>query len=98
MEASMAKRTGRKRHSSNFKAQVAMEAIKGSKTIAEVAASCGVHPSQVAAWKTQLVDGVVELFSKPAHVAERADEKLRDALYQQIGQLQMEISWLKKKL
>lgn len=94
----MAKRTRRKRHSSSFKAQVAMEALRGNKTVAEVAVASGVHPSQVAAWKTQLVDGVVELFAKPANTTEKADEKLKDALYQQIGQLQMEISWLKKKL
>ena len=95
----MAKRTLRKRHSNSFKAQVAIEALKGNKTIAEVAASRAVHPSQVAAWKNQLAEGVVDIFAKPAHAQrQRADEKLRDALYQQIGQLQMEIAWLKKKL
>jgi transposase len=47
----MVKRIGRKRHSSSFKAQVAFEACKGNKTIAEIAAARGVHPSQVAAWK-----------------------------------------------
>ncbi len=94
----MAKRTLRKRHSNSFKAQVAIEALKGNKTIAEVAASRAVHPSQVAARKNQLAEGVVDIFAKPAHASDKADEKLRDALYQHIGQLQMEIAWLKKKL
>jgi transposase-like protein len=92
------KKNSRKNHGSAFKAKVALEATRGVRTTAELSQAYAVHPSQIAAWKKHLLDHVQELFDRGA-VAKgaRAEERLRDELYQQIGQLQVENAWLKKK-
>jgi len=88
----------RRRFSAEFKARVAREALKEHKTIAELAAEHDVHPNQISQWKKQLLDGLPALFSKrPEHDRER-EERLKDRLYRQIGQLQVELDWLKKKV
>jgi putative transposase len=87
----------RKRHSGNFKAAVALEALKGLKTINEIAGERGVHPTQVSQWKKQLQDGVGEIFSGRAERSVRREADLQDQLYQEIGRLKMELEWLKKK-
>jgi putative transposase len=78
-----------------MKAAVALEAIKGQRTLNEIAADYGVHPNQVATWKKQLFDQATTLFAHPA--ARRDDATLKDRLYQEIGQLKVELDWLKKK-
>jgi transposase-like protein len=85
----------RRRFSGAFKAKVALAAVRGDKTTAELAAKFGVHGNQVSAWKKQLLEGAPGLF---------ADRRTRDAngaaeeeLYEQIGRLKMEVEWLKKK-
>jgi putative transposase len=77
---------------------VALEALKGERTRNELAGEFGVHPVQIAQWKRQLLDasaGVVENGS--ARRQEREQEHLVAQLYQQIGQLQVEVDWLRKK-
>jgi len=90
--------TVRRRHSSEFKAKVALEALKGQKTLNELASEYGVHPVQIAQWKKQALDGMPTLFegtaARQAHVA---DEALLAQLYQEIGQLKVELDWLRKK-
>jgi putative transposase len=89
--------TQRKRYSAEFKARVALEALKGLKTVNELASTYGVHPTQIAHWKHRLQKEMPEIFS--VRRAKREDEHaaLQARLYQQIGQLQVELDWLKKK-
>lgn len=88
----------RRRHSSAFKAQVAVEALKGQKTLNELASLFSVHPVQIAQWKRQLVDASPDIFEGgSASRRERDHEQLVEQLYQQIGQLKVEVDWLRKK-
>jgi transposase-like protein len=89
--------TQRKRYSAEFKARVAWEALKGHKTVNELASAYGVHPTQITHWKHRLEQEIPEIFS--ARRAKRADDHdaLQAQLYQQIGQLKVELDWLKKK-
>jgi transposase-like protein len=89
--------TGRRRHSSACKAKVALEALKGQKTLNELASEYGVHPVQIAQWKRQAQDGLTGVFANPSSRRERVDQALLEQLYQQIGQLQVELDWLRKK-
>ena len=87
----------RKRHPASFKAKVALEAAKQDTTIAELARQHQVHPVQISQWKKQLLDGLEGLFEN-ASASRRGDhEKLQVELYEQIGRLQMELAWVKKK-
>ena len=87
----------RKRHSAAFKSKVALEAIKGHKTISEIASEYEVHPNQVSQWKRQLRDGLEDVFLDPRK-SQHSEEKEKDRLYQEIGRLKVELDWLKKKL
>ena len=86
----------RKRYSAEEKTRVAIEAIKGQKTLNELAAEYGVHPSQITQWKKQAVEDISTDFSGGRVRRERTDEALVASLYQEIGQLKMEMDWLKK--
>ena len=88
----------RRSYSAEFKAKVALEAIKGRQTINDLAAEYGVHPNQISQWRTQLVEAVPTIFSERSAHREKAAEELQAQLYQQIGQLKVELDWLKKKL
>jgi transposase-like protein len=81
----------------SFKAQVALSAVRGEQTTAELASKYGVHASQVTAWKKQLLDQATELFEDGRD--KRRDElsAKEEELYEQIGRLKMEVEWLKKK-
>jgi transposase-like protein len=81
-----------------FKAQVALAALAGEKTINEIAAQYEVHPSQITAWKKQLQENAAEFFSDRRAHKQAEDAELTARLYQQIGQLQVELDWLKKKV
>jgi transposase len=88
----------RKRYDKAFKAKVAVEALRGEKTIQEIAIAHGVHPNLVAQWKKQLLESADQLFEKAGKDKdEEAAEKKQDELYKQIGQLQVENEFLKKK-
>jgi transposase len=87
----------RKRYGKEFKAKVALEALKGQKTANEITSEYGVHASQVNMWKKQLLEAAPAVFGR-GRDREAADrEAERDRLYQQIGRLQVEVEWLKKK-
>lgn len=87
----------KKRHTASFKSKVALEAIKGQKTLSEIASEYEVHPNQVSQWKRQLRDGLEDVFTDPRRSG-RSEEKEKDRLYQEIGRLKVELDWLKKKL
>ena len=88
----------RKRHSAEFKAKVALEAIKGLQTASELASEYEVHPVQVSQWKRQLLDRLPEVFDWGRGAKDRRHAAQREAaLYEQIGRLKMELEWLKKK-
>lgn len=87
----------RNRYRNEYKAKVALDAVKGQKTITELATEYGVHPSQINNWKKQLLEELPGIFNgKHAH-QEASHEAEKDRLYQQIGKLQVEVDWLKKK-
>lgn len=87
----------RKHYSAEQKAKVALAAIKGQQTVNEIASDFGVHPTQVSLWKKQLLDEATQVFA--AARSRQADEHaaLVARLYQEIGQLKVELDWLKKK-
>jgi transposase len=88
----------RRKFTTEFKAKVALEAIKGQQPIHELAKEYDVHPNQIAQWKKQLVDGASEVFRRgkdPEAVAQIVE---LDRAYRQVGRLQIEVDWLKKKL
>ncbi len=87
----------RKNHGAEFKAKVALEALKGDKTINEIAGANQVHPNQVSNWKKEAQAGLVELFSAKRGRKIQAEASDKEALYSQIGRLKVELDWLKKK-
>lgn len=87
----------RRRHSSEFKAKVALEALKGQKTLNELASEFGVHPVQIAQWKRQLVEASPAAFEGGGSRRGREQAQLVEQLYQQIGQLKVEVDWVRKK-
>lgn len=87
----------RRRHSPDFKAKIAAEALRGMKTQNEIAAEFSVHPLQVTQWKKQMLTGLPALFGAKPDKSEAEQEELVARLYQQIGQLKVELDWLKKK-
>jgi transposase-like protein len=87
----------RKRHSAAFKAKVALEAAKQTRTIAELAKVFQVHPVQISQWKKQLLDGAESLFRDGCR-REQEDQATQAELYERIGRLNMEVEWLKKSV
>ena len=87
----------RKKHPPAFKAKVALEAIKGEKTSAELASEYEVHPQQIRRWKRVATDGIIELFTDNRQKRDKEKDMLIEELYKQIGQLKVDLDWLKKK-
>lgn len=87
----------RRRHTPSFKAKVALDALKGDKTAAELASQYEVIPTQISTWKKNLVQHAPELF-EPGKNKTKSEEALTAPLYEEIGRLKMELDWLKKKL
>ena len=88
----------RKVHGAAFKAQVALAALRGDRTVNELVGHYGIHPTLIHAWKKQLLAGADAIFANGTKVA-AADAEAREAeLYEQIGRLKMELEWMKKKV
>ncbi len=85
----------RKRHAPEFKAQVALEAYRGEKTVNQIASDHGLAAVQISQWKRLLLKHVAELFGRTAPTID--PDELTAPLYQEIGRLKMELDWLKKK-
>jgi putative transposase len=88
----------RRRHSAAFKARVALEAAKQTKTIAELAKAYQIHPVQISQWKKQLLDGVETIFRDGRRREREEGQAIQAELYEKIGRLNMEIEWLKKSV
>jgi putative transposase len=87
----------RRRFSAALKAKVALEAIRGQRTVAELAGEHQVHPNQISQWKKQLLDAAEALFADRRVKQEQRQEELVAELYQQIGRLKVEVDFLQKK-
>lgn len=88
----------RRKFSSALKAKLAIEAIKGQRSVSELAGQHQVHPSQITQWKKQLLDSAEQVFSDGRVIEKKDQEELLAKLYQQIGQMKVELDWLQKKL
>jgi len=82
----------------SFKAKVALDAIRGLKTVSELAAFHKVHPTQITLWKKQLLEGAETLFESSSSKKTATDEPSSAELYEQIGRLKIELDWVKKKV
>ena len=89
--------TLRSKYPPAFKAKVALEAIKEEKTSAELSSQYQVHPGQIRNWKSTLKQGATDLFNGNRKKMKDNNEELIQELYRQIGQLKVELDWLKKK-
>lgn len=88
----------RRQFSAKFKAKVAVDAIKGMKTLSELSTEYKVHPNQISAWKKQLLSNAPGLFPSGKKQQQKSEEELTAPLYEEIGRLKMDIKWLEKKL
>jgi transposase-like protein len=88
----------RKQHSAAFKAQVALAALKGDRTVNELAGQYGVHPTLIHGWKKHLLAGAETLFRNGSKGAAPDVEAGKAELFEQIGRLKMELEWMKKKV
>lgn len=84
----------RRCHTPAFKAKVALEAVKGLKTLSEISSEYGVHSVQVSRWKNELIESLPTIFTKDRSFEDWENEK--NNLYRQIGEITVERDWLKK--
>ncbi len=87
----------RKSYDAAFKAKVALEAVKGEKTMAQLSSEYGVHVNQIGQWQKRLLQELPDVFSERRRKKEDETEEMTAELYRQIGQLKVELEWLKKK-
>lgn len=86
-----------RRHSTDFKVKVVLEALREQKTMAELGSEYGVHPVQISQWKKQALSGLPEVFGSSKSRDEKEEDTLKDELYREIGRLKVELDWVKKK-
>lgn len=88
----------RRSFSDKFKAKVALDAVRGVKTLTELAAEYQVQPNQISKWKKLLVSQACELFASEKNSSAKTEEEITAPLYEEIGRLKMDVRWLEKKL
>jgi len=91
-------KTMRKVFTPKLKLKIALEALKGQRTIAEISGIYDVHPTQIAAWKKRLLVDAEEIFSSKRKTKQKSNEEFVSTLYERIGKKDVEIAWLKKKI
>jgi transposase len=89
--------TARKQYGPKFKARVAVEAIRGEKTLSQLSSQFGVHAMQIAYWRRLALEQLPALFEDGRQQKERGSNVEKEALYEEIGRLKMELDWVKKK-
>lgn len=90
--------TQNRRHfTAEFKARVVRAALREDKTLAQLAGEFDIHPNQITEWKRQVLDSLPELFSQKKKAGQQDNQQLIDRLYRQIGELQVDVNWMKKK-
>jgi transposase-like protein len=87
----------RKSYPADFKAKVSLEAIRESRTMAELTSAFGVHSTMISRWKRHVLENLASLFSEKMQQNDKDNDELIASLYQQIGQLKVELDWIKKK-
>lgn len=87
----------RRTFSSEFKSRVVRAALREDKTLAQLAGEFGVHVNQITEWKKQVIDYLPDIFSKKHKQDQQDNQQLIDRLYRQIGELQVDVNWMKKK-
>lgn len=88
----------RKQFSAEFKAKVALAALREDRTLGELSSHYGVHAIQISRWKKAVIEGIPEIFSKKIGNGEPEQKELIAELYKKIGELEVEKDWFKKKL
>jgi len=88
----------KKKHEPTLKARVALEAIKGEKTLAQLSSEYRINSNLISKWKKELIQRSADLFAKPGNTVSKHNEDLTDKLHETIGEITMENKWLKKKL
>jgi transposase len=87
----------RRKHSADFKIKVVLDLLKGAETLSEISSKYGVHPTQITKWRRTFLEKAPEIFSDKANQKERTRDEVEGELYKKIGQLQVELDFLKKK-
>ena len=87
----------KKKYNSAFKTKVVLEVLKEENTIAEISSKYGVSANQLSKWKKQVIENMPDIFSGKRKKKEKSSSELEEELYKQIGQLKVELDWLKKK-
>ena len=87
----------RRRFTAEYKARVVRAALREDKTLAELATQFDVHPNQITEWKRQVLEGIPEVFGRRKAANAKASEEHEARLYEQVGKLQVELAWMKKK-
>lgn len=87
----------RRKHSAEFKVKVVLDMLKGAETLSEIASKYGVHPTQITKWRRAFLEKAPELFGDKSPRKERVRDEVESELYKKIGQLQVELDFLKKK-
>jgi putative transposase len=90
--------TKRTKHSAKFKKKMALEALKGDKTISDIASRNNLHPTQITKWKKQFEEGMEDIFTNIKKSKRKNNDGIKEAeLFEEIGRLKFELDWLKKK-
>jgi len=87
----------RRRFTAEFKARVVRAALREDKTLAELATQFDVHPNQITEWKRKILDTMPDMFNRKKQADAKAAEEHESRLYEQVGKLQVELEWMKKK-